>query len=62
REQVSAARAMNEIAHTYTPIIPLIFRLENDFVQPWVHGYAPPVFSSYWKYLDVDVQRPGSGH
>jgi ABC-type transport system substrate-binding protein len=55
--QIGAARRMSEIAQTYAPIIPAIFRLENDFVQPWVQGFAPPVFKTYWKYLDIDPAR-----
>ena len=51
-EQVGAARTMSEIARTYTPQLPAVYRLDNHFVQPWVQGFAPPVFSSYWKYLD----------
>ncbi len=47
---------MNELARTYMPLLPAIFRLENDYVQPWVHGFKPPVFSTYWKYLDIDLE------
>jgi ABC-type transport system substrate-binding protein len=54
-QQVAAARRMNELARTYVPMIPAIFRLQNDFVQPWLQGFAPPVFSTYWKYLDIDL-------
>jgi ABC-type transport system substrate-binding protein len=52
--QVAAARKMTELARTYMPLLPTIFRLENDFVQPWLRGFSPPVFSTYWKYLDID--------
>src|SRR5205823_5033780 len=51
-EQIVAARKMSELARTYMPELPAIFRLENDFVQPWLLGFRPPVFSTYWKYLD----------
>jgi peptide/nickel transport system substrate-binding protein len=54
-EQVGAARTMSEIARTYMPQLPAVYRLDNNFVQPWVQGFAPPVFSSYWKYLDIDL-------
>ncbi|HEY3180580.1 MAG TPA: ABC transporter substrate-binding protein [Casimicrobiaceae bacterium] len=56
-EQVGAARTMSEIARTYMPQLPAVYRLDNNFVQPWVQGFAPPVFSSYWKYLDIDLER-----
>ena len=56
-ERVKAARAMNDIARNYVPIVPLLFRLETHYVQPWVQGFAPPVFRSYWKYLDIDVAK-----
>ncbi len=56
-EQISAARKMNELARTYMPLLPVIFRLENDFVQPWLRGFSAPVFSTYWKYLDIDLER-----
>ena len=54
-EQVGAARTMSEIARTYMPQLPAVYRFDNDFVQPWIQGFAPPVFSSYWKYLDIDL-------
>jgi ABC-type transport system substrate-binding protein len=54
-EQVGAARTMSEIARTYMPQLPAAYRLDNNFVQPWIQGFAPPVFSSYWKYLDIDL-------
>ena len=54
-EQIAAARKMSELARTYVPLLPVIFRLENDFVQPWLRGFSSPVFSTYWKYLDIDL-------
>ena len=59
--QIAAARRMWDIARTFVPIIPLIFRLESDFVQPWVQGFSPPVFKTYWKYLDIDLARRREG-
>ena len=59
--QVAAARKMTELAHTYMPEMPTIFRLQNDFVQPWLLGFSPQVFSTYWKYLDIDLARRESG-
>ena len=59
--QIAAARRMWDIARTFVPIIPLIFRLESDFVQPWVQGFSPPVFKTYWKYLDIDLARQREG-
>ena len=56
-EQIVAARKMSELARTYMPELPAIFRLENDFVQPWLLGFRPPIFSTYWKYLDIDLAR-----
>ena len=59
--QVAAARKMTEIAYTYMPELPACFRLETNVVQPWVQGYAPPIFTSYWKYLDIDLARRAQG-
>ena len=56
-ERIVAARKMSELARTYMPMLPAIFRLENDFVQPWLRGFRPPIFSTYWKYLDIDFDR-----
>ncbi|HVN35929.1 MAG TPA: ABC transporter substrate-binding protein [Casimicrobiaceae bacterium] len=56
-EQIANARRMSEIAKTYVPIIPAIFRLENDYVQPWLLGYRPQIFQTYWKYVDIDLVR-----
>jgi len=57
-EQIAAARTMYGIARTYMPQLPVYFRLESDYVQPWVKGFRPGVFASYWKYLDVEPARP----
>jgi ABC-type transport system substrate-binding protein len=62
-EQIAAARTMTELAQTYMPELPVIFRQENNFVQPWLLGFRPPVFATYWKYLDIDLaQRRQAGH
>jgi ABC-type transport system substrate-binding protein len=55
--RIAASRAASEIASTYVPLIPTIFRLQNDFVQPWVLGYNKPLYITYWKYLDIDLAR-----
>jgi oligopeptide transport system substrate-binding protein len=55
--QIAAARTMNEIARRHAPLVPVAFRISNLFVQPWLEGFAPMRFSSYWKYLDIDVER-----
>ena len=59
--RIAAARQASSLAATYVPLLPTIFRLENDFVQPWVQGYSPPVWTSYWKYLDIDLARRQAG-
>ncbi len=56
-EQIALARKMGEIALAYQPILSALFRLENDYVQPWLQGYSPPLFNTYWKYLDIDVAK-----
>ena len=56
-EQIEAAHAMNDVARTYMPLLPVYFRLESDYVQPWLKGFRPGVFSSYWKYLDIDTSK-----
>jgi len=56
-EQIAAGRRMSDLARTYMPELPVIFRLENDFVQPWLLGFRPPKFGTYWKYLDIDLAR-----
>ena len=61
-DQIAVARRMNELAQTYMPELPVIFRQQNDFVQPWLLGFRPPVFATYWKYLDIDLaQRRQAG-
>jgi ABC-type transport system substrate-binding protein len=55
--RIAASRAASEIAASYVPLIPTIFRLQNDFVQPWVLGYNKPLYTTYWKYLDIDLAR-----
>ena len=55
--RVAAARKISAIAASYVPVLPTIFRQQNDFTQPWVQGYGPMRYATYWKYLDIDVAR-----
>jgi hypothetical protein len=48
---------MNEMARAYMPLLPTIFRRENDFVHPWLQGFRPQVFSTYWQFMDIDLDR-----
>jgi ABC-type transport system substrate-binding protein len=60
-QQVAAARTMSDIARAYAPMIPVVFRLENHFVQPWLLGYRPNRFDTFWQFLDIDLaKRPPS--
>ena len=56
-ERVAAARTMSAIANNYAPFLPLVARLDNWFVQPWISGFSPPVIQTHWKYMDIDVIR-----
>jgi len=56
-ERVAAARTMSEIANNYAPFIPLVARLDNYFVQPWISGFSPPTIQTHWKYMDLDAAR-----
>ena len=61
--RVAAARKASEIAASYVPVLPTIFRQQNDFTQPWLLGYSPMRFATYWKYLDIDLaRRQRAGH
>ena len=56
------ARTMTAILNAYAPMIPLLVDVENAFIQPWVLGYHKSPFSTYWKYLDLDLaRRPKTG-
>jgi oligopeptide transport system substrate-binding protein len=54
-DQIAAARRMSQVARNYMPLLPAAFRLESVVAQPWVQGLSPMVFSTYWKYLDIDL-------
>ena len=54
QKQVALSRRMSEIAMAYMPFIPHVVEVDNTFVQPWVSGFYPNDFTSYWKYLDID--------
>jgi len=60
-EQIAAARKMNDLARTYMPLMPTVFRLENDFIQPWLQGFSAQLFRTYWKYMDIDLARRQAG-
>ena len=53
----ATGRKMSELARTYVPMVPTIFRLQSDFAQPWLQGFSPQVFKTYWKFLDIDLAR-----
>jgi ABC-type transport system substrate-binding protein len=55
--QRATARTLSAIASAYVPMLPVVFRLENYIVQPWLMGFVPPAFDNYWKYLDLDPAR-----
>jgi ABC-type transport system substrate-binding protein len=57
RKQTALSRRMSELAQIYVPLIPNVVEVDNDFVQPWVVGFEPNDFTSYWKYLDIDLAR-----
>jgi len=56
-QQRAAARAMSDIARAYAPMVPVVFRLENHFAQPWLMGYRPNRFDTFWQFLDIDLAK-----
>jgi ABC-type transport system substrate-binding protein len=61
RKQVALSRQMSQLAQIYMPLIPHVAEVDNNFVQPWVAGFHPHDFPSYWKYLDIDLPRQQRG-
>jgi ABC-type transport system substrate-binding protein len=61
RKQTVLSRRMSELAQIYTPLIPHVVEIDNNFVQPWVLGFYPNDFTSYWKYLDIDPTKQNRG-
>ena len=55
--QVAAARRMSDLAQAYMPLLPAIYRVETNYVQPWLMGFNSFVFQPYWKYLDIDLAK-----
>ena len=33
--------------------MPLLYDVENAFVQPWVQGYHPSRVNAHYQYLDI---------
>ena len=54
-EQIVAAAACPSCAAMYVPALPAIFRLENDFAQPWVLGLRSATLR---RLLEVSRHRP----
>ncbi len=61
QKQTAEALKMAAIARTYVPMFPVMYRLQNEFVQPWLQGFAPQLFATYWQYLDIDLARRKRG-
>jgi ABC-type transport system substrate-binding protein len=57
RDELTASRRMNEISRALMPFFFNDTATTEIYTQPWLIGYRPMVFSSYWKYLDVDLAR-----
>jgi oligopeptide transport system substrate-binding protein len=57
RKQTALSRRMSELAQIYVPLIPHVVEIQNSFVQPWLLGFYPNDFTSYWKYLDIDLVK-----
>ncbi len=55
--QTASIATMTALLRYYVPMIPLVFRTESELVQPWLKGFAPPVFNTYYKYLDIDLEK-----
>jgi ABC-type transport system substrate-binding protein len=54
-------RRMQEIAAAYTPLVLMVFTIENTLVQPWVIGYKKHAYREHpFLYLDVDTTH-GAG-
>jgi len=52
-----AASTMTEILQTYVAVMPLLFDVENAFVQPWLLGYYPSRVAAHWQYMDIALQK-----
>ena len=52
-ERQKAARTMTEILQTYVPVMPMLYDVENAFVQPWLMGYHPSRVAAHWQYMDI---------
>jgi ABC-type transport system substrate-binding protein len=48
-----AASTMTEILQTYAPVMPLLYDVENAFVQPWLMGYHPSRVAAHYQYMDI---------
>jgi ABC-type oligopeptide transport system substrate-binding subunit len=55
QRQTALSRKMSQLAQSYMPLIPHVAEVDNTFAQPWVSGFHPHDFPSYWKYLDIDL-------
>jgi len=34
-------------------VMPLLYDVENAFVQPWVMGYHPSRVAAHYQYMDI---------
>jgi len=52
-----AASTMTEILQTYAPVMPLLYDVENAFVQPWLMGYHPSRVAAHYQYMDIAASK-----
>ena len=38
-------------------MLPAVFRIETNYVQPWLMGFSSPIFKQYYKFLDIDLVK-----
>jgi ABC-type transport system substrate-binding protein len=48
-----AAITMTGILQTYAPVMPLLYDVENAFLQPWLMGYQPSRVAAHYQYMDI---------
>jgi ABC-type transport system substrate-binding protein len=54
-QRLALARRMSEIVQAHAPIVFHVYPQGHAFVHPWLKGYRPSAFGTFWKYVDIDV-------
>jgi ABC-type transport system substrate-binding protein len=61
-ERAAAMARAAALMVAYMPYKLSNWRIETDLMQPWVVGYRRHPFTSFYRFVDIDIERQQAAH